>query len=103
MNEPAIVRLRNGAEVPEPLVRTTQLAIELLMGTDPIALYELVQVARDPAHVMFGLSGPHCADLSLTEQQAGRWVARNAVRDIVLSATEGEGFDLSLCNPLEQP
>lgn len=47
-----MVKLKNGSEVPEPVVVTTMMNIELLMEKNPIAFYELVQKCRNPKHKM---------------------------------------------------
>ena len=45
-----MVVLRNGREVPSVVVRTTWIALEKLFEVNPVAAYELVQLARNPDH-----------------------------------------------------
>lgn len=94
--EPKVVKLRTGAEVPEPLVATTTLALEALMATNPIALYEAVEVARDPSHVPFGKTGDALRGYHLLD---GSGQMHGTARDIILAATECEEFDIRLVSP----
>jgi hypothetical protein len=52
-----VVTLHTGATVPESVVRTTGLTLELLERVNPTALYELVRLAKDPCHELFGNTG----------------------------------------------
>lgn len=94
--EPGLVRLRTGAEVAPPLVITITVALDRLMNTHPVAVYEAVQIARDPAHVPFGKTGPALEELNLIDR---RGVMHDATRDVILAATEGDGFDIGFVNP----
>lgn len=91
----AVVTLRNGREVPRALVTPVLLSLEALLGRHPVALFELAALARDPSHALFGNTGQVLAELGLTED--GK--LHDAVRDIVLAAIDGEGFDLRLVSP----
>lgn len=90
------IRLRNGTEEAEPLVKVTVMSLQRLVQEHPISFYELVQVARDRSHRPFGNSGDVLASLSLL-QPGGRM--HQSIRNIVLSATDGEQLDVSLCDP----
>ncbi len=94
--EPVNVTLRTGAEVPEPVVRTTWLALEALDDTNPIALYEAVMVARDRAHVPFGNTGEVLKRIGLLGRDG---TMHDATRDVILAAAEGEGAGLHLVSP----
>jgi hypothetical protein len=94
--EPGVVRLRTGAEVPRSLVGPTRLALEALMDTNPIALYEAVEMARDPSHVPFGKTGDALRGYCLLDE-GGQM--HGASRDIILAATEAEAFDIRLVSP----
>lgn len=94
--ESRVVELRTGAEVPEPLVATTVLALEALMDTNPIALYEAVEIARNPSHVPFGKTGDALRGLSLLD---GSGQMFSTARDIILAATDGGDFDIRLVSP----
>lgn len=103
MGEPGTVRLRNGGEAPRVVLMTTTLSLDHLMGTDPIALYELVMAARDPEHVLHGHTGATLAGLGLIEgtDDRGRAEIRSYVRDVILSGTDGDEVDMHLCDPRE--
>jgi hypothetical protein len=95
------VRLRNGDEVPEVLVRVTEISLIRLLEREPIAFWELVLACRDRDHVLFGSAVAALHDLSLIERVDGQGRAQihDCTRSIVLAATEGEGFGIGLRNP----
>ena len=88
--------LRTGAEVPEGLAPVVMISLELLMNGNPVALYELAQLARDPSHRLFGNTGEVLRSLNLVD--AGGKV-HDATRAVVLAATDGDGSDLRLRSP----
>jgi hypothetical protein len=100
--EPQVVKLKNGAEVPQPLIITTMLALEALETGNPIALIEPAAACRDKGHVMFGRTGSAAMELALIESQSfdGTVKVFDSTRDILLSAAIGEGWDLTLGSPL---
>lgn len=91
--------LRTGEEVPTPLVGAVMLALETLVKKNPIALYELVQISRNPKHKLFGNTGDILRDLALIETNGQPC---DATRLIVLAATEGEGLALKLVQPIHK-
>lgn len=95
------ITLRNGGTAPAAIVRTTDLTLSHLMGTDPIALIELASAARDPEHVLFGKTGAKLIELAMIEgvDSQGRALMRPYMRDIILSATHGEGLEIGLRSP----
>ncbi len=94
------VTLRNGKEVPEPMIATTMLALCTLAESDFIAFYELVAVCRDKEHVIFGDCAAKIAGFGLMESAGGE--VHDAIRDVVLAAVTGEDFGLSLQSPLPE-
>ena len=92
------VMLRNGKEAPDILVNTTMLALSTLLSQQPVAFYELVEVCRNKDHVIFGDCASRIERFGLME--SGR--VHECVRDIVLSAVDGEDFDLTLHSPLPE-
>lgn len=97
MNPTAEVQLRTGVHVPNILVATTTLALRhLYEAGHGVALYELAELAKNPAHELFGNADKVLDRAGLT--QGG--VLHAAVRDIVLASFDGEGLDLTLVNPL---
>lgn len=101
----SVVKLRNGAEAPAVMVTVTMLALESLLFTNPVALYELVTSCRDPRHVLFGNTGAVLIERSLVQSvdEAGRGRLESYVRDIVLSGVTGDGGAMYLCNPEVTP
>lgn len=91
------VILRTGEETLTPLVTAAMSSLKSLMERQPIALYELVMLARDPQHKLFGNSGSILRQLNLIEAD-GR--IHDSMRTIILAATEGDGLDLKLVSPL---
>lgn len=94
------VTLKTGVELPEAIVATGMLSLEHLIHSNPIAFFELVAVCRDLNHQIFGNAGDVLSGLALLELD-GR--PHDAIRDIVLAATEGEGLGLRLGSPLAVP
>ncbi len=89
-----IVTLKNGAEVAKTIVNTAMLSIQEL---NLIVFYELVMKARDSKHKFFGNTAEVLKALSLVQADGN---LHDAIRDIVLSASEGEGLGLRLVNPM---
>jgi len=96
------VRLKNGDEVPEVMVKVVMLSLKTLNETYPIAFYELVMACRDREHVLFGNSHEILARLTLIEEidDTGRPRIHDLTRSIVLSAAEGEELDMRLVSPV---
>ena len=92
-----IVRLRNGAQEAEPLVRTTMMILDNLLETKPIVAYELVMKCRDKNHKLFGQSGADLQNLSLVDANGG---VHDSVRNIILSAAEGDGLNMQFVSPI---
>lgn len=91
------LKLKNGSEEAEPLVLTTMMAINRIQEDMPIALYDLVMIARDCDYQPFGQIGPELIKSRLLEQDGSM---HQSIRNIVLSSFEGEGMDLVRVNPL---
>lgn len=99
MPEPnEVVTLRNGAEEVMSVVAATMLNLELLMERRPIALIDLILLARDPSYEPFGNNGEYLQSVSLVGAD-GRM--HDSIRNIVLSAAEGEDlFSIVIRSPL---
>jgi hypothetical protein len=93
---PRSVTLRTGGEVPGPVVLTVCLALENLMDTHPVALYEAVEMARDRAHVPFGNTGGALRGIGLLQHDGAM---HDVTRDVILACADGDGFDLRLVSP----
>ena len=93
------ITLRTGKEVPETAMRTTTIALAAL---SPVALYELVEACRNPAHVPWGGAGREIISLGLADYASNDGTLRihEIVRDVVLASVEGADADLRLVSPL---
>ena len=93
------VTLKNGSTEVDVLVVATTLSLQSLMEDNPIAFYELVMLCRDRTHQLFGSVGGVLRDRNLIEQNGQ---PHGSIRNIVLSAVEGDMLDMCLVNPLAQ-
>lgn len=91
-----IVRLKNNSEEAVPLVNVMMVSLRLLLEEQPVTFYELVMLARDWQHDLFGNTGDKLRERHLI-QQDGRMHA--SLRNIILSAVEGNGLKMSLGDP----
>lgn len=91
-----LLTLRTGAEVPDVLLASVSSALGRLWATNPIAVFELVSLARDPNHELSGNSGEVLERFGLL--QGGR--LHGAIKDIVLASTDGEDVDIRQVSPL---
>ncbi|MBD3004772.1 hypothetical protein [Streptomyces sp. 5-10] len=103
MREVKMVKLKTGAEVSQYVLGTTLTALNRLFSQEAsmgeaLAAIELVTLARDPGHVLFGRTSQTLADLSLVDH-AHRM--HDDVRQIVLAATEGDDMGLYLVSPIK--
>jgi hypothetical protein len=94
------VQLRNGKTVPETTAKTTLIELRRV-AQDPLALFELVEVCRNPDHVILGNYGASLQALGLLTyvDEGGRGVVHDDTRDVILAATEGDDLDLHLVSP----
>ena len=92
-----MVRLKNGAEEFGPTVKVVTLSLQHLMVANPIAFDELVEKARHPEHLLFGNAGQTLHRAGLLEADGEHM--HDSVRNVVVSAVEGEGLEMRLVNP----
>jgi hypothetical protein len=100
-----VVMLKNGAEVPRSLVAATMLALESLLRDNPMAFYELVELCRDATHQIWGDLDKELASrglITLRQLSTGKTVAlvHETIRNIIVSAVEGEGCEMALGVPV---
>lgn len=76
------------------------LALEALFTDKPIHAFELVQLCRHTEHRPFGRTGHDLATAGLIEHAAGRFTVHDSIRNVVLSAVEGDGLSMTLRNPV---
>lgn len=92
-----MVKLKNGSEVAKPVVIALMINLEALMKSNPIAFYELVEKCKNSEHEMFGHTKDVVTEWALIDSNGS---VNSAVRDVVLSAVEGEELSMSLGNPV---
>jgi len=90
------VILKNGAEEVKSLVSVTMLALKDLGA---IELYELVQVCRNRDHQMWGGTANVLKAFGLLETDGQ---PHDSIRNIVLSAANGDGLDMRLGSPVKE-
>lgn len=96
------VQLKNGSEEFKPLVAITMASLRHLYDKKPIMLIELTMLCRDPDHKMFGTTiGQELCDTNLISVAGTRMVVHDSIRNIVLSAVEGDGLNMVLRNPVK--
>lgn len=94
------VSLRNGGVVPDVAVTTVFLNVRSLMTDDPIAFWELVEVARDKDHRIFSeVQVKALRNRNLLDDEKGSM--HSIIRDVVCSMVEGELPNITLVNPVE--
>ncbi len=93
-----LVELKNGQSEGEGLVRVTMMSLMDLTETNPIAFYELVMKCRDYNHRFFGNTGELLEKTGLVSSNGD---VHNSIRNIVLSATDGDGLKMKLGSPLK--
>lgn len=93
-----LVKLKNESEEVLVLVNATMMSLTKLLETNPMALYELVEVCRKPDHQIFGELDKVLRDFSLLQCDNK---PHSSIKNIVLSAIEGEGLDMCVVNPVK--
>lgn len=94
-----VLKLKNGSEEAAPLVKVTMMSVEHLMESHPIALMELVSLCRDRDHELFGNTAVELRSFALVDLDGS---IHRSIRNIVLSAVEGEGLEMRLISPLAE-
>lgn len=88
--------LHNDTEEQDKLVSDTWLKILSLVGDDTVAFYELVLLARNPDHILFGNAGEKLVERDLIGPDN---IMHASVRNITLSSVTGDGPDMQLRFP----
>lgn len=88
------IKLRTGVETYKPMLLVVTTALRHLLNSNPIAFYEVVMLARNPNHKMFGNTAAILEGLKLLV--AGR--LDNSTRDIILASVDGEGTSMQMVN-----
>lgn len=88
------MKLKNGTDESATLVSATMMTLELLLSGKPVIFAEAVLLARDRTYL------PFAPDLLREYALVGSDNrTHDSVRNVVLSAVTGEGFDLTLGDP----
>ncbi|MCL2629713.1 MAG: hypothetical protein FWD33_03455 [Alphaproteobacteria bacterium] len=93
-----LVTLKDGKTFPKFMVNVLNLSLSGLAKNQPIALYELAMVCRDPNHKIFGNAEQLLKERSLVEPDGK---IRSEIRAFVLNAVEGDGVEMKLVNPVK--
>jgi hypothetical protein len=91
------IKLKNGAEEADMLVRVTTAILASLMEENPILFYELVMKARDSRHECFGKTGEELRKREFIDQN-GRM--HDSLRNVIVSAVSGDGLEMTLGSPI---
>jgi len=92
-----VIKLKNGSEEVEPMVKVTMMILHNLITESPILFYELVMKARDRAHEFFGTTGEELERRNLLEAGGSM---HSSIRNIILSAVEGDMLEMKLGSPV---
>jgi len=94
------VKLRNGTVVSEAAMVTTMMNLRALKEENNIAFYEFVQKCKNPQHSIFGGTSTEKIISEAGLMSEGK--ISEDIRNVALSAIEGEALDIHLVNPCEQ-
>lgn len=90
------VALKNGTEEAALLVSVLFVSLKALAEKDPMAFYDAVMIARPGGYEPFGTNGEKLRGLSIINADNSM---HDSVRNVILSAVEGDGLDMILGNP----
>lgn len=97
------VKLKNGSEEFGPLVQVTMFRLRSLLDKGMgVVFYELVCLCRDRDHDPWGQTGQELQALKLVEHDGDRYRVHESIKNVVLSAAEGEGLDMSIVDPVKR-
>ena len=92
------VILKNGAEEIKSFVVMAMAILNRLAQERPLALCDLVMKCRDRNYQFFGDNEGYLKSLELVE---GNGTVHGSIRNIVLSAAEGDGLDMHIRSPVQ--
>jgi len=98
------VKLKNGSEEPVPVVGATMMSLENLLHTYPGHFYELVMKCRDRSYKLLSDSQKVLRALGLIQNESIGYEegsVHSSIRNVVLSAVEGDGIDMVLGWPVD--
>lgn len=79
--------------IPDILLRTIYLSLATTLKENPIAFYELVQLARNPEHQLFGNTGQYLMKTGLMDSATR---IQTTCVEVILAAVAGEELDMHL-------
>jgi hypothetical protein len=102
MTDSEVVKLKNGSEEVPQLVTVTMVALRGLLDPEKgvqgaTALYDLVMKCRDDSYQFFGNNQQYLENLDLVESSG---TIHQSIKNIVLSAVDGEGMNMAIVNPI---
>ena len=92
-----LVTLENGTKEAESLITIVMMSLYKLSEEKPLSVYELVMKCKDNDHQFFGDTTKDLRDLALVQSDDS---VHCSIRNIVLSAAEGEELDMVLKSPI---
>lgn len=98
-----MIKLKNGAQEVEPLVRINTLLIYEIFNEDPICFFEFSALVKDHKHKVFGGESTlkPAINRGLVTVKDGKFQIHQSIRNITESMIVGEGFDMTLQRPEE--
>jgi hypothetical protein len=94
-----VVKLKNGSEEALDQVNAFMYTLRRLFKDEPIAAYDLVLKARNPEHQIFDAARNKLKHFALLLPDGEM---HDTVRNIIVSAVTGEGFQMVLNDPIDQ-
>jgi len=95
------ILLKNGSKEADTLVAVVMISLRGLFDSGGVggalAVYELREKCKDPDHEIFGMLNEPLENLRLINSNG---TVHSSIRNVVLSAVEGEGMDMTLGSPV---
>jgi hypothetical protein len=91
------VTLKNGAEEAEALVNVGMMMLRRMMEDTPVVFYEFVCKCRNPSHQMWGDTENKLSDFGVLDPTGH---IHSSIRNITVSAVEGEDLEMRLGSPI---
>jgi hypothetical protein len=92
-----MVQLKDGASVPKVTVTTALMNLQHLRNTNPVALFELVEIARNPGHVPFPGTKDALQKMSMLD---GLGKIHDDTRKVIVNAIPGDLMELRIVDPM---
>lgn len=91
--------LKNGSKEADALVRVLMMSLRGLWDGigGALAVYDLVEKCKNPDYEIFGSNTEKLENLRLIDSNG---TIHGSIKNVVLSAVEGEGLDMTLGSPV---